>query len=454
MLSRRPSLCVFAFVALLSLSTAIGRAADEGSHVPYLLQWGIYEMDLETREVALIYTSSEKLVGVHLNGAGDTFAFSQGFGGSGYEHEEICTLNMDGTGFTRLTDNGYLDTYPIWSPEGDRIAFLSMPGETLDIYVMDPDGSGRELLYDSGFHDADIDWTGDRIAFTRNSQIWIMDDDGSDARQVTDPPRAGEWGNAVLPFGDYDPRISPDGCRIVFERMVDDSSAHGNYDLYSVNMDGSGETALTDTGWTQGLVSWSPSGERMAFIVSAVGSEGRYDIHLMDADGGNRGDLTSDVFPLGFLAHCVTFTSEETIVFVGEWWGWKVLEASLSCAPEAEAVEAGEEVTVSGRLSPVVPGAAVVLTYIDPDGNENIRNTSTDRDGAYSDSFRPDGEGAWKVGASWEGDQGHHPAASAQQAFTVREAELSGGGGIPGFPIEAVALGLLLSVTYALMKAE
>ncbi|MCJ7832385.1 MAG: hypothetical protein MUP92_02940 [Actinobacteria bacterium] len=38
-----------------------------------------------------------------------------------------------------------------------------------------------------------------------------MDSDGSDARPITDPPRVGEWGNAVLPFGDYDPRISPDG---------------------------------------------------------------------------------------------------------------------------------------------------------------------------------------------------------------------------------------------------
>ena len=58
---------------------------------------------------------------------------------------------------------------------------------------MNSDGSGQKLLYDSGSHDADINWgSGGRIAFTRNSQIWTMKDDGSDARQVTNPPKAGQ----------------------------------------------------------------------------------------------------------------------------------------------------------------------------------------------------------------------------------------------------------------------
>jgi len=82
-----------------------------------------------------------------------------------------------------------------------------------------------------------------------------MDCDGLDARKLTDPPRAGEWGDAVLPFGNYDPRISSDSSQVVFERMVDDSSPHGNYHLYTVDMDGAGETRLTDNGWIQGLTS-------------------------------------------------------------------------------------------------------------------------------------------------------------------------------------------------------
>jgi len=90
-----------------------------------------------------------------------------------------------------------------------------------------------------------------------------MNSDGTNARRVTDPPRAGEWGDAVLPFGDYDPRISPDGSRVVFERLVDDSTQYGNYDLFMVNLDGSSEIRLTENGWTQGLVSWSNDGQTL-----------------------------------------------------------------------------------------------------------------------------------------------------------------------------------------------
>jgi len=155
------------------LPYAICQGGDEVSSPPYLLQWGIYEMDLETGEISSLYLSSKKLVGVHLNGAGDTFVFSRSYGGNEYVHEEICTLSLEGEVFTRLTENEYLDTYPLWSPDDDRILFLSWPDETLDIYVMDVDGSNPELLYDSGFHDADIDWIEEKIAFTRNDRKLI-----------------------------------------------------------------------------------------------------------------------------------------------------------------------------------------------------------------------------------------------------------------------------------------
>ncbi len=426
-----------------SLPAFVGPACAEAT-VPYLERWGIYGLDLGSGGIELIYSCPEEISGLGLNGAGDMFAFSKMIGGEGEEFWEICTLGADGGVLFRVTDNGFMDVYPAWSPDGSRIAFLSMRGETLDIYVAGLEGGGEELLYDSGFHDADIHWVGGKIAFTRNSQTWLMDEDGTGAAQVTDPPRAGEWGNSVLPFGDYDPRISPDGSKIVFERMVDDGSPHGNYDLYMVNADGSGEEALTENGWTQGLATWSHSGERIAYIVSAVGAEGRYDIHLMNSDGSDSRDLTSEIFPPGFLAHCAAFSQDDSrIYFIGEWWGWKVLESTIYCFTSSSEVNLGDPITVTGSIQPPVTGASVTLTYTGPGGSKVTRAVNTGQDGSYGDSYEPQEAGLWRVEASWEGDAGHQSSSSQPSEFTVLEPE-EPPGGIPGFPHGSMVIGLLL----------
>jgi len=410
------------------------------------MRWGIYRLDLETSHIDLIYTCDEKLSGIRLNPAGDTLVFTKRFGEGTDADEEICVVGMDGSGYSKLTDNERLDTYPAWSPDGARIAFLAM-GDTLDIHVMDVDGGAEALLYDSGYHDADIHWVGDRIVFTRNFQIWVMDGDGTGARMVTDPPRAGEWGGAVLPFGDYDPRLSPDGGRVVFERMVDDSSPHGNYDLYLVSLSEPGETRLTETGWTQGLASWSNDGDRLVFIVSAVGSEGRYDLYTVNVDGTDLKCLTGNPMPPAFLAHCAEFTPDDTaLYFIGEWWDWKVLATELSCSPSSDQAALGKEVTVTGTLRPAVQDAEIALKYTGPDGSTALRKTYTGEDGGYSDTFEPGLTGAWRVEASWGGDPGHTSAESEAAAFDVAEPDEGGRDAIPGYTSLSLACGVALAV--------
>ena len=289
--------------------------------VPHEERWGIYVLDLATEQVELIFSSSKKISCPRLNSAGDRFVFSQKINGDTDEHEEICTINVDGSNFTRLTNNTFWDLYPAWSPDDSQIAFLSWRDTNLDIYKMDANGSNASMLYDSGSHDADIHWMADTIVFTAYSKIWAIKDDGTDPVQITDPPNAGQWGNANLPFGDYDPRLSPDGSKVVFERLWDASSPHGNYDIYVINLDGTGETRLTNSGYSQGFAAWSHTGDKIVYLVAAIDGEGKYDIYMMNSDGTDNRNITPSYFPSNLLCHTAIFSLDDSkIFFVGEWW--------------------------------------------------------------------------------------------------------------------------------------
>jgi len=83
----------------------------------------------------------------------------------------------------------------------------------------------------------------------------------------------------------------------------------------------SAETRLTNTGYSQGLSSWSYSGDKIVFIVAAIDDLGKYDIYSMNSDGTNNQDITPDYFPNVFLCHSAVFSNDDSILyFVGEWW--------------------------------------------------------------------------------------------------------------------------------------
>jgi len=311
------------FVLLIVVSVFLIPGCESKKTVPHEGRWGIYVLDLTTQDVELIYSSDKEIYtsALRMNSTGEIFVFAQKIDGDSNEHVEICVVGVDGGNFTRLTDNAFWDLYPAWSSDDTQIAFLSLRETDLDIYVMDADGSNVNRLYDSGANDADIDWKGEQIVFTSNSRIWKIKDEGTEPTQITDPPHAGEWGNANLPFGDYDPRLSPDGAKIVFERLEDDNSPHGNYNIFVTGIAGSGETRLTNTGYSQGFASWSHAGDKIVYTVAAINNEGKYDMYMMNADGADNYNITPDYFPAEFLCHTAIFSNDDSqIFFIGEWW--------------------------------------------------------------------------------------------------------------------------------------
>jgi Tol biopolymer transport system component len=292
------------------------------STLPHEGRYGLYALDLATNKVTLIYSTDDEIQtsALRLNSIGDTLTFAQKIDGLNDEDMEIYTIGVEGKNLRRLTSNNHWDLYPVWSPDDAQIAFLSMRGKDLDIYVMNADGSDQRLFYDSGSHDADIDWAGDSIVYTSMFKIWRIRDNGTSAMQVTSPSDSGQWGTANLPIGDYDPRIRSDGAKIVFERLEDPYSLHGSYNIYVVNVDGSGETRLTNTGYAQGLADWSNRGDRIVYVVAAINNEGKYDMYIMNADGTDNHNVTPGYFSTSFLCYSPVFSEDDSLLFfIGQW---------------------------------------------------------------------------------------------------------------------------------------
>jgi Tol biopolymer transport system component len=312
-------------IILLSVSGCSTQSGTSGSQsVPHEGAWGLYSLDLATEDVELIYSTSREIHVINLGSQGQKLGFAQKVGGDANENFEIFSIGVNGSNLTQLTSNSSMDVYPSFSPDGTQIAFLSWRGSNLDIYVMDADGSNQQLLYDSGGHDADVHWgSGGRMVFTRDHQIWSIKDDGTDARQVTDPANAGDWDTANLPIGDYDPRFNPAGTRIAFERMDDITQANGGYNIYVINSSGiTGEVQLTDTTYSQGFANWSSTGDEIVFMVGAISGAGKYDIYMMNADGTNNRDITPGYFPDEFLCHNAVFSNDDSKVYlIGQWFG-------------------------------------------------------------------------------------------------------------------------------------
>jgi Tol biopolymer transport system component len=309
-------------VSVIVLVSVLKINQPAANTVPHEGKYGIYAFDPATDKVTLIYSTSNEMYtsALRLNNHGDKFVFAQRIDGTSDLNTEIFTIGVDGKNLQGLTSNNYWDLYPAWSPDDTQIAFISNRTKDLDIYVMNADGTNQHLLYDSGSHDADIDWASDTIAFTSGFKIWTIKDDGTNPTQVTHPTNAGQWGSANLPIGDYDPRLSRDGTKVVFERLEDTSSIHGSYNIYAINSDGTGETRLTNTGYSQGLASWSHEGDKITYVVAAIENQGKYDLYATNADGTNNRNVTPSYFPAGFLCYSPIFSKDDSkIYFIGQW---------------------------------------------------------------------------------------------------------------------------------------
>ncbi|MDX1748523.1 MAG: hypothetical protein R3324_21530, partial [Halobacteriales archaeon] len=210
---------------------------------------------------------------------------------------DVFTAAPDGSDLVRLTEADGYDAEATFSRDGSKIVFTSVRGGDLDIYTMDRDGKNvKRLTHDVGYDGGPFfSYDGTKIVYRAHHpgseeevadyralladdlvrpsrmEIFVMDADGGNKRQVTD--------NGAANFA---PFFHPDGERIVFASNLHDPEGR-NFDLYMVDLDGSDLVRITHHPDFDAFPMFSSDGSRLVWASNRRGAkEGDTNVFLAD----------------------------------------------------------------------------------------------------------------------------------------------------------------------------
>jgi len=256
---------------------------------------------------------------------------ARGVGGTPPSTWQLFVMDADGSNRQQHTESNADDIMPVWSPDGQRMAFVSQRDGNREIYLVNADGTELVNLSQNSSEDWTPAWSpnGQQLAFSSNRQgnweIFIVNADGTNLQQITNDgtgnfspiwspdrqimayasKRDGNWEIYTMPApdeqgqvtgtpqrltfsegNDLSPLYSPQGDRIAFE-----SNRDGDVEIYVVNADGSNQQNLSNLSFADdhGPV-WSPDGRRLLFYSNR---EGNWDLFVMTASGENVINLTN-----------------------------------------------------------------------------------------------------------------------------------------------------------------
>ena len=153
----------------------------------------------------------------------------------GYRPTHIAVLNVRDSTTRRLTEGNSFNYLPVWSPDGEWVAFLS-------------DRSG-----------------------TKEYNLWMTPSDGGDMVQLTSDFNDR---NGLMTKDDRSPKSltwSPEGAHIAFSRLRESSNSY-NTDIYAVPLTGGSPVEIVSSPWNDWSPAYAPDGTSIAFVSDRSGS--------------------------------------------------------------------------------------------------------------------------------------------------------------------------------------
>lgn len=302
-----------------ALSAAPAAAARTGLSGNLAIQDGrnnIYIYNLDSGQLRLLTNGFDPAISPD----GELVAFNRGGG----DDNGIYVINLDGSGERKIWGEGEILRSPKWSPDGKSIVYSRLSGsfkcfdlgflgcktfqqllgefpfliipEVADAFFEDVDrlelpnwgisrvdADGNGAFRDIAALDSAVapDWNEAGIVYQSAAGI-----------NVTEDPEGSTTSSVIAEDWDHDPDWQPDGGAILFM-----SKEGSHWEIWRVNPDGSGLTALTrplttlvDELPSNVAPAWSYDGSRIVYLSSRDAEEdtGPWRLWVMDSGGGNK----------------------------------------------------------------------------------------------------------------------------------------------------------------------